>query len=282
VAILDVDGRNPVAGSSASSRASIGAVVDGCPPGIALPAAGLVIVPINARHALPEIRYALQDAGLEPGLRTRAFVTNTLAADKATKDQVEYYIELFKKVRATPEWQDFMKSGAFNTTFLTGADATGWRRDQLPAGREHAEQVRPVDDGRGRHRHRAGGLEELDDLVDLVEHPRREVVVGNAGRLMTMQQSLAPALNERMLATMVDRQHLEDLPAPPTSGSVQPPGLGGPGSAWPPPGRSARPDRRGSGRRGPALRTGGRPGTGTAARGCRRGRSAASPTSRAG
>jgi hypothetical protein len=46
------------------------------------------------------------------------------------------------------------------------------------------------------------------------------VVVGNAGRLMTMQQSLAPGLNERMLATMVDRQHLEDLPAPPTSGSL--------------------------------------------------------------
>jgi putative tricarboxylic transport membrane protein len=45
---------------------------------------------------------------------------------KATKDQVEYYIELFKKVRATPEWQDFMKSGAFNTTFLTGADYAKW------------------------------------------------------------------------------------------------------------------------------------------------------------
>jgi short-subunit dehydrogenase len=57
-------------------------------------------------------------------------------------------------------------------------------------------------------------------IVDLVEHPRREVVVGNAGRLMAMQQSLAPGLNERMLATMVDRQHLEDLPAPPTSGSL--------------------------------------------------------------
>ena len=57
-------------------------------------------------------------------------------------------------------------------------------------------------------------------IVDLVEHPRREVVVGNAGRLMTMQQSLAPGLNERMLATMVDRQHLEDVPAPPTSGSL--------------------------------------------------------------
>src|SRR3954452_4511702 len=45
---------------------------------------------------------------------------------RATKDQVEYYIELFKKVRATPEWQDFMKSGAFNTTFLTGADYAKW------------------------------------------------------------------------------------------------------------------------------------------------------------
>jgi long-chain acyl-CoA synthetase len=31
---------------------------------LGLPAAGLVIVPINARHALPEIRYALQDAGV--------------------------------------------------------------------------------------------------------------------------------------------------------------------------------------------------------------------------
>jgi putative tricarboxylic transport membrane protein len=45
---------------------------------------------------------------------------------KATKDQVEYYVDLFKKVRATPEWQDFMKSGAFNTTFLTGADYAKW------------------------------------------------------------------------------------------------------------------------------------------------------------
>jgi putative tricarboxylic transport membrane protein len=47
-------------------------------------------------------------------------------APNATKDQVEYYIELFKKVRATPEWQEFMKSGAFNTTFLTGADYVKW------------------------------------------------------------------------------------------------------------------------------------------------------------
>ncbi|MGJ5177717.1 Bug family tripartite tricarboxylate transporter substrate binding protein [Bradyrhizobium oligotrophicum] len=45
---------------------------------------------------------------------------------RATKDQIEYYVDLFKKVRDTPEWQDFMKTGAFNTTFMTGADYAKW------------------------------------------------------------------------------------------------------------------------------------------------------------
>jgi putative tricarboxylic transport membrane protein len=44
----------------------------------------------------------------------------------ATKDQVDYYIELFKKVRATPEWDDLMKNGAFNQTFMTGPDYVKW------------------------------------------------------------------------------------------------------------------------------------------------------------
>jgi len=44
----------------------------------------------------------------------------------ATKVQVDYYIELFKKVRATPEWEKLMSDGAFNTTFMTGADYTQW------------------------------------------------------------------------------------------------------------------------------------------------------------
>lgn len=47
-------------------------------------------------------------------------------APRVKPDQVEYYVELFKKVRETPDWQDFMKSGAFNTTFLTGADYAKW------------------------------------------------------------------------------------------------------------------------------------------------------------
>jgi putative tricarboxylic transport membrane protein len=44
----------------------------------------------------------------------------------ATPDQVAYYVDLFKKVRETPEWQKLMSDGAFNTTFMTGDDYLKW------------------------------------------------------------------------------------------------------------------------------------------------------------
>ncbi|HEX2215928.1 MAG TPA: tripartite tricarboxylate transporter substrate-binding protein [Xanthobacteraceae bacterium] len=44
----------------------------------------------------------------------------------ATPEQVAYYVELFKKVRETPEWQELMKNGAFNQTFMTGDEFTQW------------------------------------------------------------------------------------------------------------------------------------------------------------
>jgi putative tricarboxylic transport membrane protein len=43
-----------------------------------------------------------------------------------TKDQVAWYVDLFKKVRETPEWKDFMEKGAFNTTFMTGDEFKAW------------------------------------------------------------------------------------------------------------------------------------------------------------
>jgi putative tricarboxylic transport membrane protein len=43
-----------------------------------------------------------------------------------TPEQLAYYVELFKKVRATPDWKEFMEKGAFNQTALTGADFTKW------------------------------------------------------------------------------------------------------------------------------------------------------------
>jgi putative tricarboxylic transport membrane protein len=44
----------------------------------------------------------------------------------ASKDVVDYYVDVFKKVRETPEWAEFMKNGAFNTTFMTGPDYVKW------------------------------------------------------------------------------------------------------------------------------------------------------------
>jgi putative tricarboxylic transport membrane protein len=44
----------------------------------------------------------------------------------ATADQVAYYVDLFKKVRETPEWKKLMADGAFNQSAMTGADYAKW------------------------------------------------------------------------------------------------------------------------------------------------------------
>jgi putative tricarboxylic transport membrane protein len=44
----------------------------------------------------------------------------------ATPDQLAYYVDLLKKVMATDDWKKFMEDGAFNQTFMTGADYTAW------------------------------------------------------------------------------------------------------------------------------------------------------------
>jgi tripartite-type tricarboxylate transporter receptor subunit TctC len=43
-----------------------------------------------------------------------------------TNDQVAYYVDLFKKVMATPDWKEFMERGAYNQTFMTGAEYRSW------------------------------------------------------------------------------------------------------------------------------------------------------------
>jgi putative tricarboxylic transport membrane protein len=53
-----------------------------------------------------------------------------------SKDVVNFYVELFKKVRATPEWNQLMKDGAFNQTFMTGADYTKWVENEEKRHRE--------------------------------------------------------------------------------------------------------------------------------------------------
>jgi tripartite-type tricarboxylate transporter receptor subunit TctC len=43
-----------------------------------------------------------------------------------TQEQADYYVNLVKKVRETPEWKEFMEKGAFNQTFMSGADYEKW------------------------------------------------------------------------------------------------------------------------------------------------------------
>jgi len=48
------------------------------------------------------------------------------AAPGITADQLKYYVDLMQKIRATPDWKEYMEKGAFNQTFMTGADFSKW------------------------------------------------------------------------------------------------------------------------------------------------------------
>ncbi|MEO8136213.1 MAG: tripartite tricarboxylate transporter substrate-binding protein, partial [Betaproteobacteria bacterium] len=47
-------------------------------------------------------------------------------AGGVTAEQSQFYVDLLKKVRETPEWKKFMEDGAFNTTALTGKEYADW------------------------------------------------------------------------------------------------------------------------------------------------------------
>jgi len=44
----------------------------------------------------------------------------------ATPEQLAFYVDLMNKVRATPEWKDYMEKGAFNQTFMSGEPFRKW------------------------------------------------------------------------------------------------------------------------------------------------------------
>jgi len=47
-------------------------------------------------------------------------------APGVTKDQLEFFAAMLKKVRETPEWKDYMEKGAFNQTSITGDEFVKW------------------------------------------------------------------------------------------------------------------------------------------------------------
>jgi putative tricarboxylic transport membrane protein len=52
-----------------------------------------------------------------------------MTAPGVSQDAVDYYVGLLKKVRATPEWKAYMEKGAFNQSFMTGAEFHKWLED---------------------------------------------------------------------------------------------------------------------------------------------------------
>ena len=47
-------------------------------------------------------------------------------APGVTQDQTEFYVDLLKKVRETPDWKEYMEKGAFNQTTMTGDEFLKW------------------------------------------------------------------------------------------------------------------------------------------------------------
>lgn len=48
------------------------------------------------------------------------------AAPGITADQKAYYVNLLQKIRETQDWKEYMEKGAFNQSFMTGADFDKW------------------------------------------------------------------------------------------------------------------------------------------------------------
>ncbi|MBS0328072.1 MAG: tripartite tricarboxylate transporter substrate binding protein [Proteobacteria bacterium] len=58
-----------------------------------------------------------------------------------SQDAVNFYIDLFKKVRETPDWKEFTEQAAFNQSFMTGAEFVKWLGNAETMHRELMEKA---------------------------------------------------------------------------------------------------------------------------------------------
>lgn len=57
---------------------------------------------------------------------TYTMLRGIFMAPGVTKEQTQFYVDLLKKVRETPEWKDYMNKGAFNQTSMEGEKFSEW------------------------------------------------------------------------------------------------------------------------------------------------------------
>lgn len=63
----------------------------------------------------------------ESGLPTEyVMLRGIFMSPGVSKDQLEFYVNMLKKVRDTPEWKDYMEKGAFNQTSMSGDEFGKW------------------------------------------------------------------------------------------------------------------------------------------------------------
>jgi putative tricarboxylic transport membrane protein len=64
---------------------------------------------------------------------TYTMLRGIFTSPNVTEEQKAFYVELLKKVRATPEWKEYMEKGAFNQTSMDGEAFFNWlgRAEQM-------------------------------------------------------------------------------------------------------------------------------------------------------
>ena len=75
-----------------------------------------------------------------------------------TQEQVDFYVDLFKKVRELPEWKKYTEDAAFNDTFMTGKEYADWvqkAESAAPRPDEGSRLPGEVADGRRQSREEA-------------------------------------------------------------------------------------------------------------------------------
>jgi putative tricarboxylic transport membrane protein len=85
-------------------------------------------------HDIPTCK----DAGLDVQYLMLRGIFTTPAA---SADEVGWYVDLFKKMRATAGWQDFMKEGAFDPSFKAGDDYKAWLTEAAATHRQLMEKA---------------------------------------------------------------------------------------------------------------------------------------------
>ncbi len=84
----------------------------------------------DAMAVFPEDIPAERAAAYKKGVPTEyTMLRGIFMPGGVTPDQQQFYVDLLTKVRATPEWKEYIEQGAFNPTSMSGTAFVKWLTD---------------------------------------------------------------------------------------------------------------------------------------------------------